>query len=123
MFFKSLAQKIELSELRLRISELEQANEKLAYANKVYQERLESDYNKASYVIDWSAINAFSVERMWENGHQKTVIGYMLAEPVSTTEGGVTTKDVVREWTLYCSHNEHERLVKEFSEYIKGKRV
>jgi hypothetical protein len=80
----------------------------------------------ASFSVDWKRINAFSIERMWENGIPKTIIGYMLTEPVVTTEGEgeqrVTYKDVVREWTYYCSAEKHEELVKQFIEY-KGKEV
>jgi hypothetical protein len=107
-----------------RIKELETENKNLSYAVGEYKKRLEDEYSKASYSIDWKKINAFSIERMWDNGNQKTVIGYMQHDPVVTTEGEgeskVTYKDVVREWTLYCTHDEHQRLVKQFNEYVKG---
>lgn len=107
-----------------RIKELETENKNLSYAVDAYKKRLEDEYSKASYSIDWKKINAFSIERMWDNGTQKTVIGYMQQDPVVTTEGEgeskVTYKDVVREWTLYCTHEEHQRLVKQFNEYVKG---
>jgi hypothetical protein len=107
-----------------RIKELESEVERLEYANKAYQTRLVDDYSKASYSLDFAKMNAFSIERNWDNGTQKTIIGYMLQEPVVTTEGEgsskVTYKDVVREWSLFCSHEEHERLVKQFNDYVKG---
>ena len=113
--------KCNTSELELRIKELEQANEKLTYAAKVYKERLDSEFAEASFAVDWHAMNAFSIERVWDNGVHKTVIGYLLPEPITVTEGNVTTKDTVREWNLSCSHKEHQRLVAEFNEYVKGK--
>ncbi len=111
--------KCNTSELELRIKELEQANEKLTYA--LYKERLDSEFAEASFAVDWHAMNACSIERAWDNGVHRTVIGYLLPEPVTVTEGNVTTKDTVREWNLSCSHKEHQRLVAEFNEYIKGK--
>ena len=113
---------IEVSNLKVRIEELEKENEKLSYANTVYKARLETEMATAPFAINWSIMNAFSIERQWENGSHRTIIGYMLQEPVVVTEGAVTTKDVVREWTLYCSATEHERLVNEFNEFNKGKK-
>lgn len=107
-----------------RIKELESEVERLEYTNKTYQDRLVEEYSKASYSLDFAKMNAFSIERNWSNGTHKTTIGYILQEPVVTTEGEgssrVTYKDVVREWCLYCSHEEHERLVKQFNDYVKG---
>jgi len=103
-----------------RIKELEAEVERLQYANKAYQTRLVDEYSKASYSVDFAKMNAFSIERHWDNGTQKTIIGYILQEPFSTTEGEYSTKDVVREWNLLCSHEEHERLVKQFNDYVKG---
>lgn len=89
-----------------------------------YESRLEGEYASASYSLDWAAMNAFSIERnkcMDGTANHKTIIGYMMVEPFTTVEENVTYKDVVREWTLYCSHAEHERLVAEFNEYKKAK--
>lgn len=87
-----------------------------------YQNRLNGEYAKASYSINWDVMCAFSIERMREGDTNKTIIGYILSEPVVTTEGDkITYKDVVREWTLYCSHEEHQRLVKEFDKWKAAK--
>jgi len=112
------------SNLKVEFEDLKKENEKLKYANEAYKKRLESEMANASYAIDWDAMKVFSVERMWENGLPKTILGYILSEPIVTTEGDdqrVTTKDVVREWTLYCSADKHEELVKEFVAW-KGKK-
>ena len=117
--------RIQYLEVKIERDELKKENEKLAYANKVYKERLDGEMANASFATDWDAMKAFSVERMWENGVPKTIIGYILSEPVVTTEGEgeqrVTYKDVVREWTYYCSAARHEELVKEFNTW-KGKK-
>lgn len=117
--------KIEISDLKVQIEELKKENEKLKYANEAYKKRLEGEMASASFSVDWEAMKVFSVERMWENGIPKTILGYMLSEPVVTTSGEgverVTEKDVVREWTLYCSLEKHEELVKEFIEWKSKK--
>lgn len=114
----SVNDKIRISDLKVQIEDLKKENEKLKFANEEYQKRLFGEMSTASFAINWDTMNAFSVERMWENGLHKTVIGYMVEEPVTVVEGEVTTKDVVREWTLYCSAEKHEELVKEFREWI-----
>lgn len=116
--------RIMVSDLKCQIEDLKKENEKLQYACDAYKKRLEGEMATASYAINWDTMNAFSVERMWENGLPKTVIGYLLSEPIVTTtqEGSqlVTDKDIVREWTLYCSAEKHEQLIREFVEW-KGK--
>lgn len=116
--------RIEVSDLKCQIEDLKKENEKLKFANDAYQKRLVGEMANASYAINWDTMNAFSVERMWDNGLPKTIIGYMLSEPIVTTEGDdqrVTTKDVIREWTLYCSAEKHEELIKEFKEWMSKK--
>lgn len=119
-----LSNKIVISDLKVEIAELKKQNDKLKYANEAYQKRLVGEIEKASVSIDWDAMNVFSVERMWDNGIPKTVLGHMLSEPMVTTSGEgierVTEKDIVREWTLYCSAEKHEVLVSEFNTW-KGK--
>lgn len=118
--------RVEVSNLKVEIEDLKRENKDLKYANDAYRKRLETEMANASYAIDWDVMKAFSIERMWENGNHKTVIGYMLSEPMVTTCGEgverVTEKDVVREWTLYCSAAVHEELVKQFNDYVKGKK-
>jgi len=121
----SWEKKTDTSNLKVELEGLKKENEKLKYANEAYQKRLVGEMEKSSVAIDWDTMKVFSVERMWENGLPKTVLGYMLSEPVITTEGEgeqrVTFKDIVREWTLYCSADKHEELIKEFAEW-KGKK-
>lgn len=109
---------IQISDLKVEIEDLKKENAILKYGNEAYKKRLETEMANASFGIDWDAMKVFSVERVWDNGLPKTILGYMLSEPVITTEGEndqrVTYKDIVREWTLYCSAEKHESLVKEF---------
>ena len=112
------------SNLKVELEDLKKENKDLKYANDAYKKRLDTEMSNASFAIDWDTMKVFSVERMWENGLPKTILGYMLSEPVITTEGEgeqrVTYKDIVREWTLYCSAEKHEELVAQFTEW-KGK--
>lgn len=99
---------------------LQQKINELEFKVEKYEKRLEGDFAKASFSIDWDIMNAFSIERnLCCDGSQNhiTIIGYMIAEPV----GSDTFKDVVHEWTLYCTHDEHQRLVAEFNEYRASK--
>ena len=101
---------------------LQQRVNELEHQIKRYQDRLESEFARASFSVDWDAMNVFSIERNNNglDGH-KTILGYLLSEPYTTSDGSVTSTDVVREWSLYCSHQEHERLVVEFNEYRNSK--
>ena len=113
--------RLEVSNLKVQLEDLKKENKILQYANDVYKSRLESEMVNASFAVNWDAMNVFSVERMWENGVPKTILGYILEEPVVYTEGDdqrVTHKDVVREWTLYCSAEKHEQLVAEFKQWM-----
>jgi len=112
--------------LKVELEDLKKENDRLKFANDAYQKRLIGEMETASVAIDWDAMKVFSVERVWDNGIPKTILGYMLSEPAVHTEGEggeprVTYKDIVREWNLYCSAEKHEQLVKEFNEW-KGKK-
>ena len=127
MWFKSVDRKLdeEIDKALKKIQSLEREKINLQERIKEYKTRTEDEYSKASYALDWKKMNAFSIERMMEHGIPKTVIGYITQEPLITTSGNdenqiITEKDIVREWTLYCSHEEHQRLVKEFNDYVKG---
>jgi hypothetical protein len=117
---------IEVSNLKVEIEQLKKENEKLKYANDAYRNRLVGEMESAPFAIDWDAMKVFSVERNWQNGIPYTILGYMLSEPAVHTEGEggeprVTYKDVVREWTLYCSATEHAKLITEFNEWKSKK--
>lgn len=117
--------RIMYSNLKVELEDLKKENERLKATNDAYQKRLVGEMANASYAIDWDAMKAFSVERIWDNGLHKTIIGYRLEEPVITTEGEdqkVTTKDVVREWYLFCSAEKHEELVREFKDWLAKKK-
>ena len=103
--YKQLAEKLQ--------AEVESLNSKLTLA---YNETADSEFS-----FDFNKVNAFSIERNWSGEAQRpvTIIGYMLSEPVTMTEDSVTTKDVVREWYLYCSKEQHTKLVEQFNKAME----
>lgn len=121
MFFRSAFEKITISELKDEVASLRRSLNNQERLVKEYETRLNSEFAKASFGIDWDAMKVFSVERNWNNGCPTTILGYMLCEPAVHTEEQVTYKDVVREWTLHCSAETHEKLVKEFTDWKKIK--
>ena len=82
---------------------------------------IEDESTNADFVFDFNKVNAFSIERNWSSDGQRpvTIIGYMLSEPVVMTEDNVTTKDVVREWYMYCSLEQHAKLVEQFNKAME----
>lgn len=110
------------SNLKVELEDLKKENERLKCANDAYEMRFNGEMANASFAIDWDAMKVFSVERNF-SGAPTTILGYMLSEPAIHTEEQVTYKDVVREWTLHCSAEKHEELVKQFTEWkAKGKK-
>lgn len=69
----------------------------------------------ATVVIDWKAMGAFSIERMSKDDDIYTTIGYYL----NTIDDGRNKKTVIKEWYLYCSEEQHEKLCKEFQAHVK----
>jgi hypothetical protein len=109
------------SNLKVELEDLKKENEKLRFANDAYRSRLVGEMETAPFSIDWDAMKVFSIERNRQNGIPCTILGYKLSEPAVHTEEKVTYKDVVREWTLYCSAAEHARLINEFNEWKSKK--
>jgi metal-responsive CopG/Arc/MetJ family transcriptional regulator len=56
--------------------------------------------------FDFKAVKAFSVEREWDSRGTHTTIGYII-------------NNEVKQWALYCSEEQHVRLVKEFEQSRK----
>lgn len=70
--------------------------------------------------FDFKSMRTFSVERNVHNGKPCTIVGYLLQEPVLSSDGEmVVMKDVVREWYLYCNQERHQHLVEQFRKVNK----
>lgn len=96
--------------------------EKLQAKVDQLQTRLNTAYTEtgdADFVFNFNAVKVFSVERNWHNDRPCTIVGYVLQEPVTITEDNLTTKDVVREWYLYCSKEQHAKLVEQFKKAME----
>jgi hypothetical protein len=107
--------RITYSDLKVECADLRIENIRLKADADNYRQRIDKEFKNASFGIDWDAMKVFSIERNWGSGCPVTILGYMLSEPSIHTEEQVTYKDVVREWTLHCSAEKHEELVKEFT--------
>lgn len=98
--------------------------EKLQSKVDELQSRLNTAYTETSdadFVFNFNTVKAFSIERNWHNDRPCTIVGYILNEPFTTTEDNVTTKEVVREWYLYCSKEQHAKLVEQFRNAMETK--
>lgn len=74
---------------------------------------VESIFNKLSdedMVIDFQAINVFSVERNDKDELPCTIIGFLVKD-------GDTFR--TNEWYLYCSARVHANIIKDFEEFKK----
>jgi hypothetical protein len=113
---------VDIAEKNRRIDELER--ELARYRDALEGERaklktIQESVRSENFEFDFNAVKAFSVERNIKDGVPCTIIGYLLPEPVTITEGEYTTKDVVREWYLYCDDKQHETIIKSFKESRK----
>jgi hypothetical protein len=96
----------EISNLKNRIKVLERENQGI-------RQQRDDFIADCGFVIDYKALNVFSIERVivgsnssYEYDREATNIGYIIG-------------DKILEWSFSCSRVTHERLVKEFSEYMR----
>jgi len=105
--------------LKARNSQLECQVEALNKAIADNNSKNVKEAAAATFVVDFSTLGAFSVERIIKHGVASTVIGYLVRDTTYNTEAHETThKTEVREWTLYCNQDHHEELVKEFKKQV-----
>ena len=112
---------VDVVEKNRRISELERELERYTEALKnereaieLYKKKLTDTVRSENFEFDFNAVKVFSVERNFKDNMPCTIIGYLLPEPVVFTEGETSTKDVVREWYLYCDSVQHEKIIEQF---------
>lgn len=107
---KELQLKEEILDLKDKINELKQR----LHAH-------EDAEHSASFSIDWSALDVFSIERNPQKQPPQTTIGYKVIKE-QVVDGVKVFNLKTEEWYYCCSLAEHERLVKEFNEYIASKK-
>lgn len=112
-------------ELQHEIERLEQLvkSDEVAYNALVefYDKRnkeLEDPARDLPVALNFGSMDAFSVERMVQNGSPVTVVGYKLRKDVRHNNGTDTTYEI-KEWYLYCSDKVHKDVVKQFNEYME----
>lgn len=108
----------ELTEARRKIAALQdEVNmlRKLA-ENRLFdldalRRKINDDARSCSVAIDFEQMDAFSIERVVQDGVSCTIIGYLKSLSNETPDIG--------EWVLYCDETTHEQLVDQFNK-MKG---
>lgn len=80
----------------------------------------ERDMQTSTFAIDFNATKVFAIERNMHNGDICTIVGCMRLDRTTTIDGAIHEKQDTLEWYLYCSQEQHEKLVKEFEAHKKG---
>jgi seryl-tRNA synthetase len=109
--FETVKLKREITELESRIAARDEDINKLQFRIKQLEhekiDTIKADVNSSEFKIDWSKMDAFSIERMGDHQSAYTVIGYYM-----TDENNVKH---VHEWKFYCSQEQHNKLAGEFN--------
>lgn len=113
--------KIKFSDMKVRIEELEAENKQLKQQVKNTEQmiaEINSELTAAKPVLDFDLMRVFSIERHVNNNKPCTIIGFFEKEPVMSSDGEmIVTKDVHKEWYLYCNTARHTELVEEFKQW------
>lgn len=64
----------------------------------------------SSFAVDFNRMNAYSIERIIQNGLPVTVIGHWCGP----------NDENVGEWNFHCNQDTHEQLVEQFRQYCQG---
>lgn len=76
----------------------------------------ESSPREDPMVVDFTNIDAFSVERMMGSSDEPiTVIGYWVTDQHGTS--------IAREWSFHCNQQTHREIVDQFMAHVKQKRA
>ena len=112
----------EVDSVIARQEELLEENKKLR--DQISQMRLDhldalnkavnKDVETADFAMDFKKCNAFAIERNAKDGKAVTIVGHFVNEPVAFTDGQVQLKQATKEWYMYCSQEQHNKLVKDF---------
>lgn len=68
---------------------------------------IKNDVNTSEFKIDWTKMDAFSIERMGDSQSAYSVIGYYMTDEHNVKH--------VHEWKFYCSREQHNKLAEEFN--------
>lgn len=125
MFFGAFVSKSELDIAEIEIADLkaalQRAQETIKALRQQERDAKTSDIATATFSVDFDEMDAFSIERMEKGSSVITVIGHTVEQTSWDANGNSTSTTEIKEWSLYCSHDQHEKLVVEFDEYKKNK--
>lgn len=92
-------------------------NELVEFYNKRNKE-LEDPARDLPVTLNFGSMDAFSVERIVNDGFPCTVVGYKLRH--DSRENNITnTTYQIKEWYLNCNDKVHKDIVKQFNEYME----
>lgn len=100
---------VKVKELESQIAQLKADLKRAREENNV---KVMADCHASEFVIDWTNMDAFSIERQGGAKVAHTIIGYY------NTVNGVRTVD---EWKFFCSQEQHNTLAQEFRDAITTK--
>ena len=121
MFWFGSKERTELDEAYREVAQLQKtldsqislAASRLQELNDLKRDLIDQS-RSCSVAVDFEMMDAFSIERMYDDGGLgRTVIGYLKSLP--------DTEPNVAEWTLYCNEEIHEKLVEEFRVYKQNR--
>lgn len=71
---------------------------------------IKAEISNCEFSFDFASINAFSIERNFHSNMPVTVIGFFTED-----------KNETKEWYLYCTAEQHQKLVDQFNKIKKIK--
>ena len=114
MLFNSVERRALLKKIEQLEQEKIHLEQRLQARDNEFKEYVDSVHDKnrsADMSFDFKLMRAFSVERIYDHNHWKTIVGYL--RPGT---------DEVGEWSFHCSIERHNEIAAAFAEYIKGKK-
>ena len=104
---KTYSRKTKHRDIKWRVS----TNNRIKELEARIEQLLALETKEAEFVIDFNSLPVFSIERKVDKHTDQpcTIVGY---------EDGTPEKG---EWTLYCSLDQHNKLARQFSEYLAKK--
>lgn len=97
--------------------QIDQLNKQIKDLHQQIADDKKGDVATSTFALNFDIMRVFAIERNHHNNMVCTIVGHFIAEPVAFTDGNVAFKDVTREWYMYCSQEQHEKLVAEFEAY------
>ena len=120
MFFgKTLELKTALTRAQYLSEQVDKLNAQIKQMREDAHNAKITDIQTSTFAINFDTMRVFAIERNMHNNEVCTIVGHFIAEPVAFTDGNVANKEVTREWYMYCSQEQHEKLVAEFDAYKK----